>query len=136
LSEGGVFENMALRTFKGGVHPRYNKDATFRKRITSMPSPGKVVIPLHQHTGAPCEPLVKVGDDVRVGQKIGDSKAALTAPVHASVSGKVKAIAKHPQSSGVDGLSIVIESDGQGTPDESIKMRTSVDELGEKELIA
>lgn len=135
MSEGGVFENMALRTFKGGVHPRYNKDATFRKRITSMPSPGKVVIPLHQHTGAPCEPLVKVGDDVRVGQKIGDSKAALTAPVHASVSGKVKAIAKHPQSSGVDGLSIVIESDGQGTPDESIKMRTSVDELGEKELI-
>ncbi len=51
------------------------------------------------------------------------------------MSGKVKAIAKHPQSSGVDGLSVVIESDGQGTPDESIKMRTSVDELGEKELI-
>ena len=115
---------MALRTFKGGVHPRYNKDATYKKPITQMASPGKVVIPLHQHTGAPCEPLVKVGDEVKVGQKIGDSKAALTAPIHASVSGKVKAISQHPQSSGVEGLCVVIESDGCDTHHESIRPET------------
>lgn len=135
LSEGGVFENMALRTFKGGVHPRYNKDATYAKPIKAMPSPGKVVIPLHQHTGAPCEPIVKVGDEVKVGQKIGDSKAALTAPIHASVSGKVKAITKHPQPGGVDGLSIVIESDGSDTHDESIRPRDDASLLSSEELI-
>ncbi len=135
LSEGGVFENMALRTFKGGVHPSYNKDATYAKPIRSMPSPGKVVIPLHQHTGAPCEPIVKAGDEVKMGQKIGDSKARLTSPIHASVSGKVKAVAKHAQSSGVDGLSIVIESDGLDTWDESVKPRDSVDRLGPDKLI-
>ncbi len=135
MSEGGVFENMAIRTFKGGVHPSYNKDATYAKPIRPMPSPGKVVIPLHQHTGAPCEPIVKVGDEVKVGQKIGDSKAHLTSPIHASVSGKVKAVAKHPQSSGVDGLSIVIESDGLDTPDETIKPRDNADNLTPDELI-
>jgi electron transport complex protein RnfC len=136
LSEGGVLENMALRTFKGGVHPRYNKDATFKKPIKNIPSPGQVVIPLHQHTGAPCEPLVKAGDEVKVGQKIGDSKARLTAPVHASVSGKVKAVVNHLQSSGMDGLCVVIESDGLDTPDESIRPRDNADRLGKEELIS
>ncbi len=94
---------MALRTFKGGVHPSYNKDATYAKPIRSMPSPGKVVIPLHQHTGAPCEPIVKVGgDEVKVGQKIGgDSKAHLTSPVHAKCVGKGESYSKTPASPAV-----------------------------------
>lgn len=135
FSEGGVFRDMALRTFRGGVHPSYNKDATYAKPVLSISTPEKVVIPLHQHTGAPCEPIVKVGDEVKIGQKIGDSQAALTAPVHASVSGKVKAITNHPLSTGVDGRCVVIESDGLDAWDESVKPRNDVDKLSPEEII-
>jgi electron transport complex protein RnfC len=57
-----------------------------------MTEPARVVIPLHQHTGAPCEPLVAVGDMVTAGQKIGESRSPMSAPVHATISGKVTAI--------------------------------------------
>lgn len=126
---------MALGTFKGGVHPCYNKDATLGKPIESISLPEKVVIPLHQHTGAPCKPVVNVGDEVKIGQKIGDSDATLTAPIHASISGKVKAITEHPQSTGMDGMSVIIESDSFGTLDESIRPRDNVDRLNPEELI-
>ncbi len=63
-----------------------------------MPLPRKVIIPLLQHTGSPCEPLVKEGDEVKAGQKIGESTGFVSVPVHASISGKVTAIAPfvHP----------------------------------------
>ena len=57
-----------------------------------MPVPAEVTISMSQHIGAPCKPVVKVGDTVKVGQLIGDSEAAVSAPIHSSVSGKVKAI--------------------------------------------
>ncbi|MEW5865490.1 MAG: electron transport complex subunit RsxC [Bacillota bacterium] len=127
---------MVARSFRGGVHAHYNKEATAAKPIRRMPPPKRVVIPLHQHTGAPCDPLVKVGDEVKVGQKIGDSSAKLTAPVHASVSGKVVEISTRPQSGGRDVLSVVIESDGQEVLDEHIESRKDVDALGPDDLKA
>ncbi|MEW6229422.1 MAG: electron transport complex subunit RsxC, partial [Bacillota bacterium] len=127
---------MVAKSFRGGVHAHYNKEATAAKPIRRMPPPKRVVIPLHQHTGAPCDPLVKVGDEVKVGQKIGDSSAKLTAPVHASVSGKVVEISPRPQSGGRDVLSVVIESDGQEVLDERIESRKDVDALGSDELKA
>lgn len=87
---------MKTRTFKGGVHPLYNKQLTSSKPIEEIPHPQKVFIPLQQHAGAPCEPLVKVGDEVKVGQKIGESKSFISAPIHASISGKVVAIEPYP----------------------------------------
>jgi len=57
-----------------------------------MPEPARVVVPMHQHGGAPCEPTIAVGDLVAAGQKIGDSRSPLSAPVHAPMSGKVTAI--------------------------------------------
>ena len=52
---------------------------------------------LKQHVGAPCEPLVAVGQRVKKGQPIGrppmaNGKPALGAPVHASIDGQVTAI--------------------------------------------
>ncbi|MDK2976673.1 MAG: H+/Na+-translocating ferredoxin:NAD+ oxidoreductase subunit [Candidatus Marinimicrobia bacterium] len=63
-----------------------------------MPLPKQVYIPLQQHIGAPCEPLVKKGDTVKTGQVIGRSSAYVSAPVHASITGVVKAVDKffHP----------------------------------------
>ena len=60
-----------LKSFKGGVHPYYNKDLASGKAIEQAPTPAEVVIPLNQHIGAPNSPLVSVGDKVTVGQKIG-----------------------------------------------------------------
>ena len=77
-------------TFKGGIHVPDRKEFTQDKSIEKAQEPNVVKIPLHQHVGAPCKALVKAGDTVKVGQKIGDSEASLTVPVHSSVSGEVK----------------------------------------------
>ena len=87
---------MRTKTFRGGVHPPENKHWTEAKAIEVMPLPRKVVIPLQQHTGAACEPVVKEGDTVTAGQKIGESTGFVSSPVHASISGTVTAIAPHP----------------------------------------
>ena len=99
-----------MKTFAQGIHPGYNKELSQGKAIEELPAPKTVIIPLHQHTGATCEPLVKVGDDVVEGQKIGDTKKFISAPVHASISGKVKSIEKRLHPCGIEILSIVIEA--------------------------
>ena len=73
--------------------PEY-KELSEKQAIEEQKEPSKVVIPLNQHVGAECTPLVKKGDFVREGQKIGDSDASLFAPVHASISGIVRDIGK------------------------------------------
>ncbi len=83
---------MRLKSFRGGVHPHEHKERTRGRPIQGMAEPARVVIPLHQHTGAPCEPVVAVGDLVAAGQRIGESKSPLSAHVHATISGKVTAI--------------------------------------------
>jgi electron transport complex protein RnfC len=99
---------LTLGTFQAGIHPPYFKELSKGGEIRDISLPEEVVIPLHQHTGAPCEPLVKVGDQVLVHQKIGDSKAFVTAPVHASVAGVVKAIEPRPYFTGANVMSVVI----------------------------
>ena len=74
-------------SFFGGIHPKENKWYAEEQKIMEFPEPDIVVIPMSQHIGAPCNPLVKKNDLVTVGQKIGDN-AGLCVPVHASVSGK------------------------------------------------
>ena len=103
-------------TFMGGIHPPEHKDATHNIPLERMPIPQRVVIPLSQHIGGTCEPLVAVGDDVREGQKIGEGKSFVSAPVHASISGKVTAIEEHPHPSFPSLVrSIVIENSGQAS---------------------
>ena len=99
-------------TFKGGVHMHDFKELTNKSALENGPEVKIVTIALHQHTGAPCAPLVKVGEIVKAGQKIGDVDATITAPVHSSVSGKVKAIIDITTVSGVKTKAITIESDG------------------------
>jgi len=100
-----------VKTFKGGAHIPHYKSFTEDKPITRMSVPKEVVIPLQQQLGAPNVALVKVGDTVIVGQKIGDSEEYISAPVHASVTGKVTAIEPRPYYEGGETLSIVIETD-------------------------
>ena len=124
-------------SFFGGIHPEENKFYAEEQKILEFPEPDILVIPMSQHIGAPCKPLVKKNDLVKVGQKIGDNQG-LCVPVHASVSGKVKAVEMRPHTSGTTMTSVVIENDHLGTLHEDIKPRTQeeVDALTPEELIA
>ena len=70
----------------GGAHVPHRKHTAQMESVV-MPPPDQVVIPMSQHIGAPCTPVVKAGDLVKVGQLIGDSDKFVSAPIHASVSG-------------------------------------------------
>ena len=98
--------------FFGGIHPKYNKEMSTTVTTFQTITPKQVVIPLVQHIGAPCKPLVQVGDRVLRGQKIGDGEG-LCVPVHASVSGTVAAIEPRPHPSGRMVDAIVIDNDFQ-----------------------
>jgi electron transport complex protein RnfC len=100
-----------LKTFKGGIHPPYNKELASGKAIKRAPVPAEVIIPLQQHIGAPNEPLVSAGDRVEVGQKIGAAEAFVSAPVHSSVAGTVKEISEVPNFTGAKVKSVVISAD-------------------------
>ncbi len=106
-----------LGSFKGGVHPPEHKEGTESRPIERMPLPSRVVIPLQQHTGAPCEPAVQVGDEVKEGQRVGEPKGFVSSPVHASVCGQVVAIEPLPHPAiPAPVRSIVIENKGEATP--------------------
>jgi electron transport complex protein RnfC len=100
-------------TFSGGVHPAGNKQLTAHKPTVAAAIPKRAVIPLSQHIGAPTKPLVVIGQEVKKGEKIGETTGFVSAPVHASISGKVVAIGSFPHTLGVNMPSVVIESDGK-----------------------
>ena len=110
-------------SFFGGVHPRDGKERTRNLQVQKFPAPDMLVVSMSQHIGVPCEPLVKKNDLVTMGQKIGDNEG-LCVPVHAPVSGKVKAVEARPHASGVTIMSVVIENDHQYTLCEDIHPRT------------
>ncbi|WP_262396440.1 electron transport complex subunit RsxC [Zongyangia hominis] len=86
-----------------------------------MPVPEKVLLPMIQHMGAPCEPVVKVGDLVKVGQLIGDTDAFMSAPIYSSVSGKVTSISEFINPMGMRTPAIAIESDGEQAISEDVR---------------
>lgn len=125
---------MKNRLFFGGIHPKYNKEMSTHVTEFHHITPKQVVIPMQQHIGAPCNPLVKVGDHVLRGQKIGDGEG-LCVPVHASVSGTVVAVEPRPHTSGRMVNAVVIENDFQN---ETIDLRPhegSLDALTNDEIL-
>lgn len=87
----------------------------------NLPIPKNVSIPMSQHMGVPCTPIVSVGEEVKVGQKIGDSDAFMSAPVHSGVSGTVSAINDYTLSNGKVCKSVIIDCDGKQTKSGDIK---------------
>ena len=125
-----------LFTFKGGVHPPHSKALTHNVPIEEAPAPELVVIPLSQHIGAPCDPLVAVGETVKVGQKIGDSKAFVSVPVHSSVSGTVKKIEQRPVPGGTKVNCIIIENDGKYDVHESVQPKGDLENLSREDILS
>lgn len=106
------------KMFPGGMHPHEGvngKSVNSGNAIRELPAPQRVVIPLSQHIGAPATALVKKGDAVLMGQKIAEAGSVVSAPVHASVSGKVVGIENVEVASGAVVPAIVIENDFQDT---------------------
>ena len=125
---------MKKRLFFGGIHPKYNKEMSLGVTSFHTITPERVVIPLQQHIGAPCLPLVNVGDHVLKGQKIGDGEG-LCVPVHASVSGTVIAIEPRPHTSGRMVQSIVIDNDKTDTAVELTPLTAPLAELEQDEIL-
>ncbi len=104
---------MALLTFKGGVHPPDHKELSSGAPIKATPPPSQVLIPLSQHIGAPCKCTVQIGQEVKKGELIGEATGFVSAPVHASVSGKVVAVMDVPNAMGRMVPAVVIENNGK-----------------------
>ena len=104
-----------MKTFHGGIHPGDHKEATNKKEIVNLTPPSELIFPLSQHIGAPAKPCVSIGDTVCMGQKIAEADGFVSANIHSSVSGTVKAIEKRLHPNGLPTMSIVIENDGLDT---------------------
>ena len=98
------------------------------------PTSGEMVYPLSQHIGAPATAIVKVGDEVLVGQKIAEAGGFISAVVVSSVSGKVKKIEPRVTAGGAKSISIVIENDGQYTAVEGLGEDRDVTKLSKQEI--
>ncbi|MBE0460995.1 MAG: electron transport complex subunit RsxC [Candidatus Aminicenantes bacterium] len=125
---------MKTKTFPRGIHPPEYKDITANKPIEVMPPPEKVFIPLHQHFGKPAQPLVKKGDAVCVGQKIGEGQGLFSASVHSSISGKVLSVEDYFHPLGMPILTVSIENDGEDRPLQEIEKTEEPLSLSPKEL--
>ena len=121
------------RAFFGGVHPKGYKELSCEAPIVPL-RPKLVSIAMNQHIGAPCTPLVKVGQRVTVGQKIGDGQG-LCAPIHASVSGTVIALEQRYTPGGTKAMCVVIENDGRDTLFPNLQKHSSISDLSAEELM-
>ncbi len=106
--------------WKRGCHP-------MTRGPSILPPPARVLLPLEPGQTA----LVSTGEAVRLGQKI----AGGAVPLHASVSGTVSAIVPHNTAGGRHRSTFVLENDGLGRPDPSIRPRPLLDELSEEALL-
>lgn len=112
-----------------GIKLNHRKN-TENSATVDFPLPASVKIPMSMTMGAPCKPLVKKGDEVKVGQKIGDSNAPFSAPIHSGVSGKVSAVTEYRTAAGAVCQAIEIETDGSQTVSEEVKPPEVTDKAG------
>jgi len=108
-------------TFAGGVHPSGHKALAADAPIEVVPAPAQVSVPLLQHTGAACEPLVKSRQEVSAGQVIGNSDAFISAPVHSPINGVVQAPSVATLPNGRHVKTIPIKASGQQPAAETLR---------------
>ena len=121
-------------TFKQGIHPPYKKELSRMQPFKKANKPEKVIIPLQQHIGAPCEPLVEKGDLVKCGQKIADSDSFISAPIHASISGEIVDIKDHVLPSGEKKPAIFIKAGEENSFESDLKIYQESDDLSAEKI--
>lgn len=103
-----------------GIHVRHNKN-TENAETKQFPLPKRLTVLMSQAMGAPCTPTVKKGDEVKLGQVIGNTDAFMAAPIHSPASGTVADIADYLLPSGARCKAVVIDTDGEQTVSEEVK---------------
>ena len=102
-----------------GIHTPHRK-GTKDNPVVRIDNPQTVTIPMSMHIGKPAVPVVKAGDIVKIGTKIGEADGFVSSPVYSSISGKVTKITEHLLVNGKTAPAVVIESDGEMAVDESV----------------
>ena len=122
-------------TFRGGVHPISHKELTRDVPLRALDAKGEMVFPLLQHIGKPAKPLVKKGDEVLVGQRIGEADGLISAHVISSCSGKVKAVEKRRVQNGQMVECVIVDNDGQYVCADGIGKRQDISGITGEEII-
>lgn len=125
---------MGLATFKGGIHTYEGKELSENKPVQVLQPKGEMVFPLSQHIGAPAKPLVAAGDQVLVGQKIGEAGGFISACVISSVSGTVKTIEPRMVANGSMVMSIIVDNDGKYQETEGFGKQRDPKSLSKEEI--
>ncbi|MFW6241819.1 MAG: electron transport complex subunit RsxC, partial [Thermodesulfobacteriota bacterium] len=100
-------------TFPRGVHPPERKAFSEEAAIEVMPSPARVTIPLLQHVGAPCKPVVKAKAMVAFGDRIAEAGGFVSAGLHAPIAGKVMKTGVTTLANGRHVSAIPIKAEGE-----------------------
>lgn len=127
---------MSHKTFRGGVHPDGHKELSKHVPVETYLPKGEMVFPLNQHIGKPAKPVVQKGDQVLVGQIIGEADGFVSANIISSCSGTVKAIEERHTISGGRAMCIVIDNDGQFTPAPGVGTERDPSSLSNEEILA
>lgn len=123
------------KTFRGGVHPAYQKELSREQALRPFEARGEMVYPLAHHIGKPAKAVVKKNDPVLVGQKIAEADGFVSANIFSACSGKVKAVEKRRTLSGGMLECVVIDNDGQYTRAEGFGTRENTDKLTNQEIV-
>ena len=122
-------------TFRGGVHPDERKELSREARLRLFNPKGEMVFPLQQHIGRPAKALVQKGDQVLVGQRIAEADGFVSAHIHSSCSGTVKAVEKRRVLGGGMADCIVVDNDGQFTPYADYSVREDAATLSNNDIL-
>lgn len=126
---------MGKATFAGGVHPYDGKELSKDKPIVDLKPQKELVFPMSQHIGAPAKPIVSVGEQVLMGQRIGEADGFVSSHIISSVSGTVKAIEPRMTVNGSKVLSIVLENDNEYKTVEGFGEKRNPEEMSHKEIL-
>ena len=126
-----------LGKLHGGLRLAAGKGDSTSRKIRQMPVPDQIVLPIAQHVGEPAHPIVGIGEYVRKGQLVAENSGTLSAPIHASSSGKVVAIEPWPVSRrfGENAPCIVIECDGEDKAIEASDERVAYSDYKPADLL-
>ena len=123
-------------TFRGGVHPKGRKELSREAPLRRFdPEPCEMVFPLAQHIGKPAKAVVKKGDPVLVGQKLGEADGFVSACVISSCSGKVKAVEKRRTIAGTMTECVVVDNDGLYSPMEGLGQKQDLSDLTNQDIL-
>ncbi len=129
-----MLENV-MKSFRGGIHPAEQKRHTEKKPLEVMPPPGRVIIPLRQHVGAPARATVKIGDAVKTGQCVARGAGFVSTAMHASISGEIVSIKSfnHPVFHSCEAIEIKSDGKDEWARGEA-RSRDSLDEIKPDEI--